>query len=160
MIQKFITDYCIEYWKIENYENAKNDDTQMWVCHHKREIEENKSKTQLRLEGLYYNRPANELIFLTKSEHAKLHGENKLVETKEKQSKSMIGRTSPMKGRHQSEETKHKISLASSGANNGFYGKHHSQETIKKISESKKGKTPWMKGKHILINQNQKYQKQ
>lgn len=78
MICKNIKYYCTDYWNIENYEQAKNDDTQIWHCHHKREIDENKSKIQLKNEGLYWNRPATELIFLTVSDHRKLHSGNNL----------------------------------------------------------------------------------
>ena len=56
---------------IENYEEAVNDPINKWVIHHRRE-------TIYSMEGLkeigeYYHRPAIELIFLTNSEHRKLH---------------------------------------------------------------------------------------
>lgn len=58
---------------IENYEKAINDKTQTWICHHKSEIALNKSKEELIAIGEYYHRPANELIFVTKSEHNTIH---------------------------------------------------------------------------------------
>ena len=59
--------------KIENYEKAINDNNQIWVCHHRKETDEGLYMRQLIELDLYYNRPASELIFLTKSEHRKLH---------------------------------------------------------------------------------------
>lgn len=57
---------------IENYNEAIKDN-KTWVIHHKLEIELNKTVKELKKLGLYYKRPANELIFLTKSEHVSLH---------------------------------------------------------------------------------------
>ena len=66
---------------IENYDKAIADTTQTWVCHHRlethtsdgilREIEI--SDEELKSLGVYYNRPPEELIFMTRSEHRKLH---------------------------------------------------------------------------------------
>ena len=88
--------YCKEDISlIENYEIAVNDQTQIWHCHHRRE-------TIYTREGLieigeYYHRPACELIFLTKTEHNKIHktgnknwlGKHLSDETKKKISKSL-----------------------------------------------------------------------
>lgn len=52
---------------IENYEQAISDGTQKWDCHHRRESIYTKS--QLIEISEYYNRPAAELIFLTKKDH-------------------------------------------------------------------------------------------
>ena len=66
--------YCCEDISlIENYEKAVNDKTQTWCCHHKLEIELLKKPSELKEMGLYFDRPASELIFLTRSEHIKLH---------------------------------------------------------------------------------------
>lgn len=74
MISKNVNKYCSEDIRlIENYEKAINDDTQIWNCHHRKETDEKLSLKQIKEQGLYYNRPASELIFLTKSEHQKLH---------------------------------------------------------------------------------------
>ena len=65
--------YCCEDISlIENYKEAVNSN-EKWECHHKLEIELNKSVQELKDLNLYFNRPANELIFLTKSEHIKIH---------------------------------------------------------------------------------------
>ena len=58
---------------IENYERAINDNTQIWVCHHRKETDEGLYMRQLIQQELYFNRPAGELIFLTHAEHKKLH---------------------------------------------------------------------------------------
>lgn len=73
--------YCKEYIsKIENYELAMND-TEMWDCHHRTEIWWNCSRQELKDNECYYNRPAKELIFLTKAQHRALH--NKVREITE-----------------------------------------------------------------------------
>lgn len=65
---------------IENYELAKADLTQTWICHHRKELDGPKQLTieDLKAQGLYWYRPPEELIFLTSSDHMKLHssGEN------------------------------------------------------------------------------------
>ena len=73
---------------IENYDKAIADKTQVWDCHHRREtIYSVKELIEI---GEYYNRPACELIFLTPTDHRRLH---KL-------------------GKHLSEETRTKLSEA------------------------------------------------
>lgn len=59
--------------EIENYDLALSDKDNTWDIHHRLETELNLSKKELIDNGLYYNRPASELIFLTRSEHVKLH---------------------------------------------------------------------------------------
>lgn len=69
-----IKKYCCEDISlIENYNEAIIDKEQTWEIHHKLEIELNKTQKELMELNLYYNRPAIELIFLTKSEHSKIH---------------------------------------------------------------------------------------
>lgn len=65
---------CEAISQIENFEMAVHDLENMWDCHHRLGIELKKSKKELDELDLYYNRPASELIFLTHSEHAKIHG--------------------------------------------------------------------------------------
>ena len=87
----FVKKYCNEDISlIENYDKAVVDKEQTWDCHHRRESET--SKKELIKLGEYYNRPASELIFLTKSEHRALH----------------------LKGKHHNEETKKKLSISCS----------------------------------------------
>ena len=44
----------------------------------------NSSSQDLKDQGLYYNRPADELIFLTSKEHHRLHGRNLSEESRRK----------------------------------------------------------------------------
>lgn len=121
--------------KIENYELAINDNSQIWDLHHRRETEENKSREQLKKDGLYYNRPSCELIFLTHSEHQRLHMKGKTLseEHKRKLSEAMKGNKHSL-GRHftLSEETKMRISEAKRGS-------IFSEEHKRKLSEARMG---------------------
>lgn len=75
--------YCIqeEIEQIENYELAKADNFDGWDIHHRLETHNsdgekrlvNISVEELKALDMYYNRPASELIFLTRAEHTKLH---------------------------------------------------------------------------------------
>ena len=72
--------YCSdEISLIENYHEAIADEERTWQIHHRRESD-SEGRTlfthkQLKDMGLYFNRPAAELIFVTKSMHCKLHRE-------------------------------------------------------------------------------------
>ncbi len=75
--------YCIpeQIEQIENYQFAKKDSFKGWHIHHRLETHNsdgekrlvNLTRAELKVLGMYYNRPANELVFLTNSEHMKLH---------------------------------------------------------------------------------------
>lgn len=76
---------------IENYDKATVDNTQTWHCHHRDEIKVLpsgmtvlRSRQELKENGRYYNCPANELIFLTQSEHRRLHDIHISEETRKK----------------------------------------------------------------------------
>ena len=78
--EKLAKRYCSEDVSlIENYQQAIADQTKMWDIHHRQECDENGrtlfTKKQLIDMGLYFNRPASELVFVTKSMHKKLHRE-------------------------------------------------------------------------------------
>ena len=116
--------YCKNYENIENYEAAKKDNFIGWEIHHRLEThnsdgerrEVDISMEELKSLNMYYNRPAEELIFLTLKEHHEYR-----------------------KGKKSSEETKQKMRAAKKGDKNPFYGKKHSDEAKKKIGEAKKG---------------------
>ena len=118
--------FCKEPENIENYEKALADNFKGWVCHHRKGIDIPREK--LLALGMYYNRPASELIFLTKSEHEILHNKGKQFSEEHKNKLSEAH-----KGKQFSEEHKNKISET-------LKGKKRSKETRKKISEAKKGK--------------------
>ena len=70
------TKYCrADLSLIENYDKAIADTTQTWDCHHRGEILPcgRFSIDDLKKFGLYYKRPASELIFLTLFAHRQLH---------------------------------------------------------------------------------------
>ena len=130
MIGKCAKTYCNEDISlIENYDKAIADSNTMWHCHHRRELET--PRKQLIKIGEYFNRPATELIFLTKSEHTALHHKGKKLKpfTEEHKLKMSIAK----KGKHHTEETKRKMSEALKGV-------HRSEETKRKMSEAQKGK--------------------
>ena len=140
---------------IENYDKAIADKTQIWHCHHRRETV--MSRKDLIEIGEYYNRPAIELIFLTKSEHNCIHKKNnknclgkKYSEIiRKRMGDSKKGQIPWNKGKtgmqHMSIETRKKMSEA-------HKGKHFSEETRKKMSESKKGKNRQAKGTQWFNN--------
>ena len=122
--------YCSEDISlIENYELAVNDTTQTWDCHHRGEVLPcgRFSPNDLKKFGLYYKRPAAELIFLTPVEHHRLHfkGVPKSESTKKAISEAL-------KGVPKSESTKKAISEALKGV-------PKSESTKKAISDAKKG---------------------
>lgn len=139
MVGVGIVKLCKDFTKIENYENAVNDTTRIWDCHHRLETHNSDGErrivdltaSELKALNMYFNRPADELIFLTKAEHSTLHKHSE--ETRQKISNSL-------KGRKASEETKRKMSEAKKG-NRYSKGKHRSEESKQKMSEAHKGKT-------------------
>lgn len=74
MICESVYSYCKDNISdIENFIYAINDRTQIWDCHHRLETDQNITKEELLNTNKYFNRPSSELIFLTKSDHCKLH---------------------------------------------------------------------------------------
>lgn len=146
MISKHAYMYCREDLSlIENYDKAISDNTQSWRCHHRLEIQDEGrtiyTAKQLQEMGLYYNRPANELIFLTLNEHNYLHAKYKSKEKRDKFTSSMRGKSptlehrlhlsQALKGRKQTEEQRKINSECHKGIK-------CSEQTKKKISENSK----------------------
>ena len=133
--------YCSDIENVENYEDAKKDNFKGWHCHHRLETHNSDgerrpvdiSYKELQALGMYYHRPASELIFLTSKEHNSLHHKGKLIseETKKKLSEASKGNKYAL-GYHHTDETRKKIREAREG-------KHRSDETKKKIGEAAKG---------------------
>ena len=135
--------YCCEdISNIENYDKAVADKTQTWICHHKLEIKDLKifSRQLLINDGMYYKRPAAELIFMTKSQHHKLHSLNMSLTWHSKLSKN--AKTGGMTGKKHSEQSKKKMSESHKGLKSPNKGNHfsHTDQAKKKMSESHKGK--------------------
>ena len=146
-VKKFCRD---DFSLIENYDKAIADNTKTWVCHHRREtIYSAKELIEI---GEYYNRPAEELIFLTPTDHQRLHhlGKHHSEESRKKMSEARKGNPSWNKGKHLSAEARKKMAEAHKGKNHSdetrqkiaeaHKGKNHSAETRKKMSEAHKGK--------------------
>ena len=142
--------YCKDYENIENYQKAKADNFKGWCCHHRLEThnsdverrEVDISRNELKALGMYYNRPPEELIFLTDEEHCRLHqkGKKRSAETRRKMSKP------------KSVEHKNNIGEAMKGKLGPNKGKKFSEETRKKMSEARKGKNIWTRGRHWYNN--------
>ena len=130
--------YCKNYQDIENYEKAKANNFIGWECHHRLETYNSDgerrlvdiTREKLIALGMYYNRPASELIFLTISEHRSLHQKGKHFS---EEHKNKIAESK--KGKPFSEEHKKKLREANKG-------RKHSEETKKKMGALKKG-THW-----------------
>lgn len=133
--EKQVRRYCADdITKIENYDKAIYS-SEMWHCHHRREIEDGiiMGVNDLKQKGLYYKRPASELVFMTLSEHRILHNKNRSEETRRKIGVSHKGKPGNRLGVKLSEETRRKMSEARKG-------RHHSEESRRKISESNTGR--------------------
>lgn len=119
-IRKYIKRYCKEYNMIENYEEAVNS-KERWECHHRLELDDDgnflNSRSDLKKKGLYFDRPPEELIFLPKSIHKKIHNHEGL-----------------------SEETRSKLSQP--GSKNGMFGKHWSEEDKIRLRASQRVPKP------------------
>ena len=171
--------YCKDYKNIENYDKAKKDNFKGWHCHHRLETHNSDgerrlvdiTQAELKSSGMYYHRPAEELIFLTTREHnAYNKGKPKSEEAKKKMSEAAKGKpkseetkkrmseakknmseetrkkiSEAQKGKHLSEETKQKIGEAQKG-------KKFSEEHKKKIGTANKGKNTWTRGRHWFNN--------
>ena len=137
--------------KIENYDKAIADNSQLWDCHHRDEVKVLpsgmtvlRSRQDLIDNGRYYNCPANELIFLTHSEHQRVH--NKFVHISDETRKKL---SEVRKGKKHTEYAKKKMSEAAKGRvfseehrlnlSKALKGKHLSEEHRMKLSESFKG---------------------
>lgn len=74
---------CEDVTKVENYEKAKADNFVNWVQHHRLETHNSDGERrlvqitaeELKALNMYYNRPAEELIWLTRAEHINIHRE-------------------------------------------------------------------------------------
>lgn len=131
---------------IERCQEAISDPTRMWEIHHRLEVQGQfvNSVKLLKRCGMYWRRPASELIFLTKSQHHRLHGLNPSDETRKKMSKSRSGENNGFFGKTHTEEARKKMSAARSGGTmsgekSPLFGKHHSAETRKRLSEVRSG---------------------
>lgn len=99
--------YCKEYYKVENYELAINDNESIWELHHRLELTLDgkyaHNVNELKRLGMYFNRPYFELIFLRRDEHRALH-----LKARER-SLTNVKISNTLKGHIVTEETRNKI---------------------------------------------------
>ena len=98
MIGKKVKTFCKNLQLIENYEKAAADTSQTWDCHHRLETHTSDgerrdidiTEKELQALGMYFDRPPEELIFLTAKEHKQLHniGKHYSDDAKKKMSES------------------------------------------------------------------------
>ena len=130
------TGFTKEIEKVENYEKAKLDNFLGWNIHHRLETHTSEgikrlvqiTKEELIALDMYFDRPANELIYLTISEHTSVHckGRKCSEEHKRKTSQTLMGH-------NVSKETYEKLSKT-------FFRKGHKEkpEVLKKRVETQK----------------------
>lgn len=123
------------------------------MCHHRRETDEDLSVKELISMGLYYNRPASELIFMEFGAHSTLHragrpvpmevllkaweGSRNVPEEVRKERGKKIGNA--LRGKPKSEEHCKHLSEALRGKPSPSKGVPKPEGTGAKISAAKKG---------------------
>ena len=147
--------FCVEdISNIENYEQAINDKTQTWDCHHRAEILPcgRFSVDDLKKFGLYFNRPASELIFLQRAEHIRIHNTGRQVSNDTKQKISFTRKERIASGEIvvdtsacHTQEANAKISEKATErykdqTRHPMFGRQLSDETKKMISEANSGR--------------------
>ena len=123
---------------VENYKQAEAENFKGWCIHHRLEIQQDGTRVsaqELIDKGLYWHRPAEELVFMRCGEHVSLHSKGKHFSEEHRQK---IAET--LKGKHLSAEHRKKLSEAKRGDNNPNFGKHHTEDHRQKIAEALKGK--------------------
>ena len=123
--------------KIENYEQAINDKTQTWDCHHRLELtindEHARTKEELIRLGMYYNRPYFELIFLTRKEHKKLEQNTNYARQKNREAQLKVNRkgsNNPMSAENVTEKRK----------TNPYFGKRSKYKVFVHYAKSEEGR--------------------
>lgn len=159
MISRNVKMYCCEDPSlIENYELALNDKANEWDCHHKLEIHSDYRNTpeDLIMMGLYYNRPACELIFLKKGIHTSNHnkGRKKSESHRLNLSKAKTGSHLKVKRKPLTNVQKKNISNGTKNAmNNKELRKHLSDKAKERVALHPIPNANWKKGKHKVVNQ-------
>ena len=123
--EKNVKRYCCEDISlIENYQDAINDKERTWDCHHRLETDLCLSTQELIDSNRYWKVEAKYLIFLTPSEHHRIHF-------------LLKGEKHPNYGKPSWNSGKHNV---------------YSEDTLQKMSKSLKGKSAWNKGINLPEN--------
>ena len=134
MISKNSIVYCKDLSKIENYQKAISDTTQKYELHHRLEIMpfsgKRVDKYYLMNQEMYYDVQPEALIFLTATEHRKLHFCGKRFQdfqyikgSKENNKRKKIKKIKKEKTYKFSEETRKRMSEAAKGKRKGLHWK-------------------------------------
>lgn len=120
--------YCTDYENIENFQEALNDEEELWIPHHK--LEMFFTMHELMKMGRYIDIPARELILIKRSEHnanAFLHKSHRIANEKKKCRKQSASsnekRRKALAGKKRPKEIGDKISASKKGKSNGLLGK-------------------------------------
>ena len=140
--------YCKDYENIENYEKALADNFVGWEVHHRLETHNSDgerravdiTRRELLALGMYYNRPSEELIFMTICEHSRLHAKGKHLS---EETRKKIGAAR----KNMSEETRRKMREAKKGKQGYWKGKCFSEEIKERMSKARKGRHWFNNGK-------------
>ena len=97
---KHSSKYCNDISSIENYDEALNSE-EKYDCHHRLETHTSDgeqrlvalSRDELKALDMFYHRPADELIFLTKKEHRQLHNKYRKYSCRSEETKKKISET-------------------------------------------------------------------
>ena len=131
MISKNSIVYCKDLSKIENYQKAISDTTKKYELHHRLEIMpfsgKRVDKYYLMNQGMYYNVQPEALIFLTVTEHRKLHFDGKRFQDfqyiKGSKENNKIKKIKKEKTYKFSEESRKRMSEAGKGKHKGQHWK-------------------------------------
>lgn len=109
-----------ELSKIVNYDKASHDGYKGWHLHHRFELNPDgtvyKTRDTLILEGIYYQRPATELIFLTDADHASIHA---VATNQYKASPNEITRSKMSEAKIKANDTENRFRLVTDAINRG-----------------------------------------
>lgn len=144
--------YCCEDLNlIENYDEAVNS-PEMWDCHHRLEIQDDGtrlSREDLKKMNRFFNQKADDLIFLSHSDHAALHmSGNKFNKGKRHTEEWKQQMSELTKERFKNPELRERIS-------NKMKNICKSEETKKRMSEASKKRWAIAKSKGLNSLKNQ-----
>lgn len=158
-----VREFCKEFEKIENFAEAALS-PEKYDCHHRLETHNSDgekrlvplSRNELITLDMYYNRPPEELVFLTHSEHSSLHQTGRKLSEAAKRKIGDIHRGRKLseaakrkigdvhRGKKISEDQKLKLSIA-------LKGRKFSKEHKARIGKTKEGNT-YVRGTHWYNN--------